>query len=329
MEVRIIGTETLGVRGLSCFLDLGKHKYLIDPGVALGFTRYGLHPHPLQAAFSEMTKIKLVSSWSKATDVIITHFHGDHIPLYNANPFQFPLRLVEGMNNIHVWACKPRSNSYETRRATEISSRFKTTFIDKPKDYENVEFSYPYPHGLNKRERVMMVKVGEFVQMSDTQLLVDSAIDKVCSWSPRIVFTDGPPIYRYLFDQRKRLIRIAYRNALRIANCTDYLIIDHHISRCYEGIRLIDKLRRYIGNRVMCAADYMKSPRLLLEAWRKVLYEVFPYERDWFILKNYKGEGEMAVKFKKIIESIYKLFPKETLLTTDEVRALLRKIVKG
>ena len=56
MNLYLIGSESLGVRGLSCFIELNKRSVLIDPGVALGFTRFGLHPHPLQAAFSEISK---------------------------------------------------------------------------------------------------------------------------------------------------------------------------------------------------------------------------------------------------------------------------------
>lgn len=327
IKITIIGTETLGVRGLSCFVDCGKHKYLIDPGVALGFTRYGLHPHPIQAAFSEMTKIRLISLWERATDVIITHFHGDHIPLYNANPFQFPLRAIKGLKRVHVWACNPRKGSREVERARRISSMLKTTFVNGHKNYGELELSYPYPHGLNKEEKVMIVKVGNFVHLSDTQLLVKSAIDKACSWSPKVVFTDGPPIYRYRDrDMKRYLIKIAYKNALRLSNCADYVIIDHHISRCNEGVRIIDRLRREVGDRIMTAADYMGKPRLLLESWRKTLYELFKFDKMWFINSHYTGDGEMLSLFKDIIEDIYKIFPRGITLDDYEVKKLLKDL---
>jgi len=99
MMLYLIGCESLGVRGLSCFIKLGSRSVLIDPGVALGYTRYGLHPHPLQAAFSEITKVLLTSFWHRATDLVVTRFHGDHIPQYNANPFQLSLNLVKKLND--------------------------------------------------------------------------------------------------------------------------------------------------------------------------------------------------------------------------------------
>jgi len=95
----LIGCESLGVRGLSCFIKLGSWSVLIDPSIALGYTRYGLHPHSLQAAFSEITKVLLTSFWHRATDLVVTRFHGDHIPQYNANPFQLSLNLVKKLND--------------------------------------------------------------------------------------------------------------------------------------------------------------------------------------------------------------------------------------
>ena len=41
MKIDIIGAESLGVRGLCCFVTVGEQKILIDPGIALGFLRHG------------------------------------------------------------------------------------------------------------------------------------------------------------------------------------------------------------------------------------------------------------------------------------------------
>ena len=40
MNVEIIGAESLGVRGLCCFVETKDRKILIDPGVALGYVRH-------------------------------------------------------------------------------------------------------------------------------------------------------------------------------------------------------------------------------------------------------------------------------------------------
>jgi hypothetical protein len=42
MQIEILGTESLGVRGLSCLVEAGDRKIVIDPGLALGYNSIGL-----------------------------------------------------------------------------------------------------------------------------------------------------------------------------------------------------------------------------------------------------------------------------------------------
>lgn len=48
MELAVLGTESLGVRGLCCLVRAGGRCILVDPGVAPGYTRNGLLPHSVQ-----------------------------------------------------------------------------------------------------------------------------------------------------------------------------------------------------------------------------------------------------------------------------------------
>ena len=337
MILYLIGCESLGVRGLSCFIKLGSQSVLIDPGVALGYTRYGLHPHPLQAAFSEITKVLLTSFWHRATDIVVTHFHGDHVPLYNANPFQLSLNLVKKLNDHALLWMKDYGEltPFERTRFEKLSEYFKSRIVYVNDEYASndglIEFSGTYPHGLSRSTRVMVVKVGEpphsIVHLSDTQLLADGVIDKVRSWSPRVVITDGPPLYRLSGAVRQSVARKAVSNALRLADYADYVIIDHHIARSIEGMRWLDRLRREVGNRIMCAADYMRRPRLLLEAWRRVLYNVIPVPRNWFIISEYSGFGKAISSYGDVIEELVKSIPREVTLDELEVKRILKDAV--
>ena len=94
MQIEIIGTESLGVRGLCCVVTTRERKVVIDPGVALGFRRHGLLPHPAQVIASERTKGLIADALKDATDVVISHYHGDHHPLVNANPYQLSVKQV-------------------------------------------------------------------------------------------------------------------------------------------------------------------------------------------------------------------------------------------
>jgi predicted metallo-beta-lactamase superfamily hydrolase len=50
VDIKVLGTESLGVRGLCCAVEAGDRKIVIDPGVALGYRRHGLLPHPAQVS---------------------------------------------------------------------------------------------------------------------------------------------------------------------------------------------------------------------------------------------------------------------------------------
>ena len=99
--------------------------------------------------------------------------------------------------------------------------------------------------------------------------------------------------------------------------------------RSVDGVRWLDSLRARIGDRVMCAADYMGRPRLLLEAWRRVMYEVKPVRNDWFILSNYRGFGEALNTYGMLITELMKQVPKEVTLSELEVRRVLRGTVSS
>ena len=73
MNIEIIGAESLGVRSLCYFVKASNRKVLIDPGVALAYSRYGLLPHPFQVAVDERIQKKIIQRWSQTTDIVISH----------------------------------------------------------------------------------------------------------------------------------------------------------------------------------------------------------------------------------------------------------------
>ena len=53
MDIDILGTESLGVRGMACRVRTATRSVVIDPGVALGALRHGLRPHPVEVRAGE------------------------------------------------------------------------------------------------------------------------------------------------------------------------------------------------------------------------------------------------------------------------------------
>ena len=288
MHIEIIGTESLGVRGLSCKIQTKDRRILIDPGIALGYNRHGLLPHPFQIAVGRVIRSKIVSELRDATDVVISHYHGDHIPLLDANPYQLKAEEITNLRrDVRFWTKGLAGLSQNMKnRAYSLSAILNKNLPNAEGISDGaMAFSGAVPHGEAKRGfgEVMMTKIADdgqvFVHASDIQLLDRKPILQILQWHPDIVLASGPPLYlpRLSNEQRK----IAWQNAVSLAQGVDILILDHHIMRCEDGVVWLKRLSCETGKSVVCAADFMKKPRLLLEAWRRQLYKDMPVPKNW------------------------------------------------
>ena len=285
MKIEIVAAESLGVRSLCCVVNTRGGKILIDPGVALGYTRFRLLPHPLQVAVDERIQKRIIHEWATATHIVISHFHGDHVPLAYANPYQLPIDKVASLNpDAVIWAKSSQLSPTEAKRASAFSTALDNNIIAaEGKSGGVLRFSQPVPHGKAKGlERVIMTRIEEdftFVHASDTQLLNDEAISQIVSWRPDIVLVSGPPLYLHKLteDDMKR----AWHNALILSQKVATLILDHHLLRSLEGVEWLERLRSKSSRNVTCCADFMGTPRMLLEALRPQLYEEMQVPENW------------------------------------------------
>ncbi len=284
MRVEILGTETLGVRGLSAFID----KVLIDPGVALGFSRYHLHPHPIQAVAGDEVKARIVGAWGRAEDVVISHFHGDHIPLLNPNPFQLGIGDILHSHpnpDARIWVKAEKfCKGIERKRLRDLKRTFEGQVIEaEPSEGDGlIEFIGPFPHTGNSDTLVLgtIIRAGRVVlHLSDADVFSREVIRAVRRVDPDIVISDGPSIYRHV---DKKLIEVSLSKASMMDFCGTW-VLDHHLMRCDNGIEWLNSLKeRRKECDVLSAAGFMKKPLTMLEAWRRTLYELMPVSNNWF-----------------------------------------------
>ena len=313
MRIAILGAESLGVRGLSCVVEVGDHRVVIDPGLALGYRRHGLLPHPSQVAVGEQVRRRILAALRDATDVVMSHFHGDHVPLPNANPYQLKAQEVAPLcREARFWArgSKGLSNSMASRRESLCQVLGRDLPNAEGQEDGSMAFSPPVPHGEpgGRLGTVMMTRIegkdAVFVHASDIQLLNGKAVSLILAWRPDIVLAGGPPLYLSRLPPPRR--KVAWKNAYRLASQVDTLILDHHLLRCEEGLSWLDRLSSETGHRVICAADFMGQPRRLLEARREQLYEEMPVPQGWHEAyargdadtrryRDYENEGAMDV----------------------------------
>ena len=288
MQIDILSAESLGVRGLCCAVKSKGRTIVIDPGLALGYQREGLLPHPAQVAVGEDVRRRIVAALEDASDVVMSHYHGDHVPLPDANPFQLKAQRVAALCQMsRLWAKGPMGLSPNmAHRRASLAEALGTELPDAEGQGDGtLTFSPPVPHGVADTHlgTVMMTRIEEedavFVHASDIQLLDDGAVSLILDWHPDVALVGGPPLY--LSKLRSKQRAVAWENAKRLARHVDTLILDHHLLRCEEGLSWLDRLSSETGHQVVCAADFVRRPRCLLEAWRLQLYEEMPVPKGW------------------------------------------------
>jgi predicted metallo-beta-lactamase superfamily hydrolase len=287
MEIEIITAESLGVRGLGCYVKAGERHVLIDPGFALGYMRHKLLPHPRQVVLAEKVRRRVIHLWQGAADIVFSHFHGDHVPLVDANPYQLRAGDLAGLNQgVRIWRKElGHLSRRETDREASLRAVLGLDFLDgEGLRHGPVRFSAAVPHGDpdTTDETVMMTLVEEeqrFVHAPDIQLLHDQTVSQILDWHPDILLAGGPPLY--LSRLTKEQLHRAWQNALRLACGVEVFILDHHLLRSTEGIAWLERLSAYSGRQVLCAADFMGKKRRFMEAERERLYQRFPVAEGW------------------------------------------------
>ena len=290
MKIKILGAESLGVRSLCVLVTTDDKKILIDPGIALGYKRFGLLPHPFQVAMGYKIRENIISVLkSGVTDIVFSHYHGDHVPLPDANPFQLDAYQVSPyFKKPKLWCKSPENISHNMMiRRDELMRIFQRDFPNSEGKTEgNLRFSQPVSHGRVKKNHVIMTRIEEadqiFVHASDIQLLNDDAIPVIIKWEPTIVLASGPPFYLKQY-QTKEFYNIAWKNIIKLANVKNLstLILDHHLCRNKLGLEFISKLSRKTGKKIICAAQFMQKEPILLEAYRRELYDELPVDPKW------------------------------------------------
>jgi len=287
MQIEILGCESFGARSLACSIKTGKKKILIDPGVALARLRYGLPPHPVEVAAALKIRKKILHAVEGATDIVISHYHGDHMPMKAEDPYQLPVEALPSLEGIRVWCKGPEKISGLSAHRRKEFFHFLGSSLPSAEgsSFDCISFSPPVPHGTRDKGfgTVMMTRVCEgdevFVHSSDIQLLDREAVLEVLAWKPTVVFSSGPPLY--LSHHVPEASEEAFENALLLARNVETLILDHHLLRSLEGYNWLKKLAGKVKNTVMCAAEFMGKEPELLEARRKMLYEKLPVRRGW------------------------------------------------
>jgi len=288
MDVLPLAFDSFGVRSMSTLLRSGKLRLLIDPGVALGPTRYGMGPTDAEFEALDYSRQIIMEAAGQADAVAVTHYHYDHHPFPDDSEMYgrcFGGKLVvakDRTRNINQ-SGRSRGKIFEENASPHAK---KIEWADG-RTFEiggtEVSFSPAVWHGDvgSRVGTVVMVYVekGGFLFGSDAQSLADpAALDWVLKKNPEFMILDGYPTIFVGWRMSQRSFEASKENLKRaIAETSaETVILDHHILRDVnyrEKMGDVLELAERKGKEVLSAAEFLGMENFFLEAWRKEIAE--------------------------------------------------------
>lgn len=287
MKIIPLAADSFGTRSMATFVSTKDCKILIDPGVALGPSRYNLPPHPKEFKRLEEHWRKIKRFAKKAQALIVTHYHYDH-----HDPEE-----PELYKNKIVYLKHPTEHINKSQK--KRAKYFLEQLDDLPKQLEysdgrefkfgktRIKFSKAVFHGAsNKLGYVTEVFITDgktkFIHTSDVQGPVTKGqTDFILKNKPDIVYLDGPLSYMLGFRYSYANLNNSVKNLIKIFNKTKIktLIVDHHFLRDKKWKERIDKAIKAAEKKkikIMTAAEFAGKKIEMLEAYRNELWKKYP-----------------------------------------------------
>ena len=284
MEIKPLAFDSFGVRSMATFVETDDLKILIDPGVALGPTRYKLPPHEIELK-REAELWENVKEHAKEADVLVlTHYHYDH---YNPEEEEVYRDKI-----VYIKDPKQNINKSQKNRAAYFLKKVKNIpkkiYVADNSEYEHgktkIKFSQPVYHGTNsKLGFVCEVSISsaneKMVHTSDVEgPSLYSQVAFILDEKPNVVILDGPMTYMLGYRYSKNSLEFSIENIIKIMKETDVenIVTDHHFLRDLKYQSRIKKVYEAAKDKnvnIVTAAEYAGRNIEMLEARRKELFE--------------------------------------------------------
>jgi len=277
MKIVPLGADSLGTRSFSFYVETRDIKIVIDPSCALAPRRYSLPPFPDEIKNLNRTYEKIREHTKRSDAVIITHYHNDHYPFFDAEIFKGKFLLLKNYSKDmnHMQMLRGKSFCEELKN---LKIRF--DFCDGKK-YRFGEtllyFSDGLWHGKLKRQGkcvavILKEKDESAFFSSDTQGIWEDKLRKFIEGKNiSYFFIDGPSLYQ---SKKNDINEFLNHVSEILKNLKDSkIIIDHHFIRDLNYKIYIKRLKDVFGERIFTCAEFCGVPDNPLEALRRNYYE--------------------------------------------------------
>jgi len=93
MKVIPLAAESLGVRSMATYVEVGRTGILIDPGATLAPSRFGLPPTEAEWEALRRANDRISAYAARSSFVFVSHYHEDH---FRSDPASYAGRRVRG-----------------------------------------------------------------------------------------------------------------------------------------------------------------------------------------------------------------------------------------
>ena len=305
MKIIPLAFDSFSTRSMATYIETKDCKIIIDPGISIAPSRYGLPPHPieLQRLSNDWEKIK---SFAKKADVFcLTHYHYDHHVPDEPEIWKGKVALIKHPTE--------KINFSQKKRAAYFIPLIKD--IVKSLDYcdgkefkfgsTKIVFSKPVFHGPAERlgyVTEILIEEGKerFVFTSDVEgPPLDNQTEFIIDSDPQILILDGPLSYM-MYRFGTKAMEDSIKNMKKIIKNTQVknFIIDHHFLRDINWMEKVKSVKEEAEEHKILfssAAKFADEKEQLLEANRKNLFKV----EDPKKFKLEKSVQEIAKKLLK------------------------------
>jgi len=307
-KIRVIpiAAESMGVRSMCTLVETPDATVLLDAGVSLAPSRFGLPPHPTEFRKITTLRERIAKAADKAEVVTISHYHFDHhTPSYEdwlvnwTEPEETARQIYEGKR---VLVKNPREKINPSQR--HRGWLFQKTGGKHAKTLENADgktftlgkrtllhFSEPVTHGPEDAMLgwVLMLEIEyaeeKFMFAPDVQGPMSTrTLELIKAAKPQVLMLGGPPFYLGGFKVDEAQLEKAVRNLINIVEVVPVTILEHHALRdesWQQRTSQVTDAAHKAGNQVVTAAEFAGEPNAFLESKRKQLYVDEPPSKEF------------------------------------------------
>jgi len=295
-KIKPIADESLGVRSMAILVEVGDTNILLDAGVSLAPSRYGLPPHP--AEFKELIRRRklLLNAAGRASIVVVSHYHRDHYTPFERRIYEAsgPDVFREIYGGKLVLAANPEigltgSQKQRARRFFSHAERISRLRLVGEGDSVAVgdvvlEFRV-FSHGEGRMGNVLGVVIREegvplLIYAPDVQgPFKERDASFILDNIPRLLVIGGPPLYlarsgRVSWGTVERGMRNLSRIVASVHEAGGKVVLSHHLLRDAEWRQELEKYG--IREGFLLYSDLCGEEPMFLEAYRRDLYEAEP-----------------------------------------------------